>query len=245
MNFKGYGNKIKNAAKSVTNIPSKAAIGINKKQNPEYFGTEYGGVEVTYFPMDPFSGLYLLDNVIRQNTWPHKTWASANAAKMATDTFISEAQQNFTKVGLHSTGDFYHGEDMYNSFFGKISDDGDLILGNSAVNPRSGEPYPTHLEYGYNVKGVRVGPYNVMRPAVAKAIEVYKENISDNVMKQFLMEELLSSTRVYASLTETHSPTVGKDITVNPGHFSTKDFFTGQEYSSRTYGPRQSHFPAK
>ena len=146
-----------------------------KFKNWDYFGDEYGGVEITYFPVDPFSALYCFE-LAADHIMNNK---NSIAAMNAINVFESEARKNFKNSTLTSqTGT------LENSFFGKITSDGRIVFGNRAISKTSGEPYATHLEYGFMhySSGPIVGPYNFMRPAIEKTIESYKHDVGEEVM---------------------------------------------------------------
>jgi hypothetical protein len=132
-------------------------------------GNEYGGVELSYFgKYDPFTALFVLEETVDRIC--HS--GDMVTIKKTVDTFIKKSKKNFYSSGLQDQS----GE-LVDHFFGKLNYDGELILGNNVVSQTSGEPYATHLEYGFVHKGstTLVGPYNFMRPAVREAIDVYKK----------------------------------------------------------------------
>ena len=145
-------------------------MGYNYGINPS---DAYTGVELTFFPPDPWSGLYNLERTAEDLT--HNTLEKNYVAKQVADAFVKKAKHYYdTDAG----GDkklkkrtWY----MYESFFGKLRHNGDIVFGNSAMAPVTHQPYPTHLEYGFwNIKGgVRVAPHPIMRKAIKDAMEVY------------------------------------------------------------------------
>ena len=127
---------------------------------------------------------------------------------------------------------------MYNKFFGQINDKGYLVLGNSAINPANGQPYPAHLEFGYNAHGTRVGPYNYIRPAVYKAAEKYRQELSRDTMLE--VQKMIALRSVYANVLSAIPP--NKSKTVRVGDFETydSDLGPGSTYTTPTYGSQYS-----
>ena len=125
---------------------------------------KYTGVELTFFPPDPWSGLYNLQRTAEDLT--KNTLEKNYVAKQVADKFISKAQYYYDLKTPTSA--------MYTSFFGALRPNGDIVFGNSALGFNN-QPYPTHLEYGFwNKKaGKRVPPHPIMRRAILDTMDLY------------------------------------------------------------------------
>ena len=140
--------------------------------NTKGFSDKYGGVELTFFPPDPWSGLYNLEHAVSGITSGTGDVSKAIAKKVS-HTFIQSAQEYYHKANIKTqTGA------MYSGYFCNLRNNGDIIFGNKAISQSSGEPYATHIEYGfYNVKtGRKIPPKPTMRPAVQDAMVTYVES---------------------------------------------------------------------
>jgi len=141
---------------------------------------EYTGVEVTYNPPDPWSGLASMGHEVNSLCGPGAA-SNPHVRQLASEvskSFLISAKMRYRLSNLNQQS-----SEMYNGYFCKLRKNGDIVFGNDAISSVTGEPYATHWEYGHwNLfKRQQMAPVPIMRPAIQTAMKRYYKTAQDDV----------------------------------------------------------------